>query len=144
MPKIKQLREQKGLTQLQLAEMLKVTRPMVSYFESYDCLPTPTTMDELLTKLDCNIEDIYSKSEFDFAKIKKAKCIQGKIECIQRANGVGRVTNYNFCVRLKKADFPLLTKTTLSECGFHNLRDLLATAYAVLEKRYKKLNKKEV
>ena len=144
MPKIKQVREQKGLTQLQLAEMLQVTRPMISYFESYECLPTPTTMDELLTKLDCNIEDIYSKSEFDFAKIKKAKCIQGKIECIQRANGVGRVTNYNFCVRLNRADFPLLTKNTLSECGFHNLRDLLATAYAVLEKRYKKINKKEV
>lgn len=141
MPKIKQLREQKGLTQLQLAEMLKVTRPMVSYFESYDCLPTPATMVELLAKLDCNIDDIYSKNELDFAKVKKAKCIQSKIECIQRANGAGRVTNYNFCVRVNRADFPLLTKSTLSECGIHSLRELLAIAYGVLEDKYKQTNK---
>ena len=139
MPKIKQMREQRGLTQLQLAEMLQVTRPMISYFESYECLPTPTTMDELLTKLDCNIEDIYSKSEFDFAKIKKAKCIQGKIECIQRANGVGRVTNYNFCVRVNRADFPLLTKNTLSECGYKTLRAFVEEAYKLLQKRWQKI-----
>ena len=48
MPKIKQMREQRGLTQLQLAEMLQVTRPMISYIESYACLPTPRIMEELL------------------------------------------------------------------------------------------------
>ena len=143
MPKIKQMREQRGLTQLQLAEMLQVTRPMISYIESYACLPTPRVMEELLIKLDCAIDDIYTKSDIDFAKSKKTKCIQGKTECIQCVNGISRVTNYNFCVRVNRADFPLLTKNTLLECGFKTLREFIEEAYKLLENKYQQ-NKKEV
>ena len=136
MPKIKQMREQRGLTQSEVGAWLGKDKRDISKFENSYFFPTRKDLLVLLKNFDCSVLDLFSEEELPVATSKTL------VATHERAKA--RVTNYNFCVRVNRADFPLLTKNTLSECGFHNLRDLLATAYAVLEKRYKKINKKEV
>ncbi len=144
MPKIKQLRERAHMSQSETARILKMDRPLLNKIENYVVLPTPDDARKLCYLWRCDLEEMYAPDEVLRLDFKKSKCAQPQTLMCTAQNNKTRVTNYNFCVRLNKADFPLLTKTTLSECGFHCLKDLLATAYAILEKRYKKLNKKEV
>ena len=100
MPKIKQMREQRGLT-------------------------------ILLHNFDCSVLDLFSEEELPVATSKMPVATHGKAK--------GRVTNYNFCVRVNRADFPLLTKNTLSECGYKTLRAFVEEAYKLLQKRWQKI-----
>lgn len=141
MPRIKEFRERAKITQLELAKSLKTTRPIVSYFEHYECLPTPEQLHNLLNILNCNINDLYQKNEITYKDNRNIQCIHAKTECIQTVGVNSRVNTYNFCVRVHRDDFPLLTKNTLAECGYNSLREFLFQAYKVLQKRYNKIKK---
>jgi len=55
---IKQFREQKGLTQEQLAEQLHVTRQAVSNWENDKTQPDIETLHQIACALDCSVEEL--------------------------------------------------------------------------------------
>ncbi len=55
---IKQFREQKGLTQEQLAEQLHVTRQAVSNWENDKTQPDIETLHQIAFALDCSVEEL--------------------------------------------------------------------------------------
>lgn len=60
MNSIKALRERANLTQIKLAEKLKVKQASVSRWENGDSFPSADKLPELAKILNCSVDDLYS------------------------------------------------------------------------------------
>ena len=151
MPKIKERRLTLGISGSQLAQYLGKDKRDISKIENYYFLPTKQDLENMLKILNCDVLELYDKNELPIEIIQKIIVAENNIKkhsvataktCVAtKDNGNSRVNTYNFCVRVRKDDFPLLTKNTLVECGYNSLREFLWQAYKVLQKRYNKIKK---
>lgn len=141
MPRIKEFREQAGYSQAETARQLKIDRSLINKFENYVVLPIPADAQKICNFWNCKLHDLYNQNEILSFKSKNIKCAQVQNGVCTLKNVNSRVNTYNFCVRVRKDDFPLLTKNTLAECGYNSLREFLFQAYKVLQKRYNKIKK---
>lgn len=125
--KLKQVRESKGIKQIDLAEAIGVDEPMVSKFECYKCLPTPHMMLMLLKELECDINEIYEPKEITFKSCEKAK-EESEI--------------YNLSVRLPKGAKEFLN-TALKKCGYKDKTYWVYRCFERLQKQYDYIVKAE-
>ena len=149
MPKIKERRLTLGMSGSQLAQYLGKDKRDISKIENYYFLPTKYDLENMLKVLNCDVLELYDKNELPIEIIQKINGVENNIKkynvatvktCVATKNkGNSRVDTYNFCVRVHRSEFPLLTKNTLSECGYNSLREFLCQAYEVLQKRYEKI-----
>ena len=135
MPKLKQVRERAGLTQTDVGNWLGKDKRDISKLENYIFFPNAQDLDVLLKKFNCGVLELYNRNEIPVSTLKKA--VETHDTC-----KTGVIT-YNYCVRLKKSNFPLLTKNVLNRCGLYSNREFLSWAYKMLERKYKKIIKKE-
>ena len=141
MPRIKEFRERAGYSQAETARQLKIDRSLINKFENYVVLPIPADAQKICNFWNCKLHDLYNQNEILSFKSKNIKCAQVQNGVCTLKNVNSRVNTYNFCVRVHRDDFPLLTKNTLAECGYNSLREFLWQAYKVLQKRYNKIKK---
>lgn len=62
MNSIKKLREDKGLSQIQLADKIGVGQSTVSTWETGDSLPRADKLPQLAAILGCKIDDLFGKA----------------------------------------------------------------------------------
>lgn len=151
MPKIKERRLTLGMSGSKLAQLLGKDKRDISKIENYYFLPTKQDLENMLEILNCDVLELYDKNELPIEIIQKIIVAENNIKkhsvataktCVATTiGGNSRVNTYNFCVRVRKDDFPLLTKNTLAECGYNSLHEFLWQAYKVLQKRYNKIKK---
>ena len=60
---IKKLRNQRGITQLQLSEMMGISQAMVAMWESGDNNPRADKLPDLARVLGCTVDDLFRDSE---------------------------------------------------------------------------------
>ena len=60
---IKELRIRKGLSQKELAEILKVAQPSVYSWESGRCAPSAKLLPALAAALGCSIDELFAEPE---------------------------------------------------------------------------------
>lgn len=60
---LRELRKERGLTQVQLAEMMSVTQGAVSGWESGTALPQASQLPRLADLLGCSIDALYGRSQ---------------------------------------------------------------------------------
>lgn len=58
---LRELRKERGLTQVQLAEMMSVTQGAVSSWESGTALPQASQLPRLADLLGCSIDALYGR-----------------------------------------------------------------------------------
>ena len=58
---LRELRKERGLTQVQLAEMMSVTQGAVSGWESGTALPQASQLSRLADLLGCSIDALYGR-----------------------------------------------------------------------------------
>ena len=146
MPRIKEQRLKLGMSGSQLAQYLGKDKRDISKIEK-----TKQDLENMLKILNCDVLELYDKNELPIEIIQKIIEAENNIKkhsvataktCVATTiGGNSRVNTYNFCVRVHRDDFPLLTKNTLAECGYNSLREFLWQAYKVLQKRYNKIKK---
>ncbi len=61
MNKIKELREKAGITQMQLAEILKVSQSTIAMWETGYTMPRAGTLPKLAQVLGCSIDDLFEE-----------------------------------------------------------------------------------
>lgn len=90
--RIKELREEKKLTQEELASRINVTKQMISHYENGTNIPRDGTLKKMLQIFGLTIEEFYSKSTPDLTNVlpdEKLKWIEerdrlnSKIEYLQ-------------------------------------------------------------
>lgn len=60
---IKKLRNQRGITQLQLSEMMGISQAMVATWESGNNNPRADKLPDLARVLGCTVDDLFRDSE---------------------------------------------------------------------------------
>lgn len=60
---LRELRKERGLTQVQLAEMMSVTQGAVSGWESGTALPQASQLPRLADLLGCSIDALYGRRQ---------------------------------------------------------------------------------
>ncbi|PKM72228.1 MAG: XRE family transcriptional regulator [Firmicutes bacterium HGW-Firmicutes-16] len=63
MKNLKNRRKMAGLTQVQLAEILKVGQSTVAAWESGEAYPTADKLPEIARAVNCTIDDLYVENE---------------------------------------------------------------------------------
>lgn len=63
--RIKELRKEKRLTQVQLAQLVGCTQPMITLWESGECEPTASAILKLSEALDCSTDYLLGKTDID-------------------------------------------------------------------------------
>lgn len=67
--RIKELREEKKLTQEELAGLVNLTKQMISHYETGTNIPRDGTLKKILRVFGITIEEFYSKSTSDLTEI---------------------------------------------------------------------------
>lgn len=67
MLRIKELRKQKGWTQMQFANSLNVSQPTIVNWESIEIYPPSGILPQIAELLGCSIDDLYDKPQSDSA-----------------------------------------------------------------------------
>lgn len=60
---IKKYRENKGLTQTELAEQLGISQPLIARYENDTKMPTALTIAALANVLNCTTDQIYGREQ---------------------------------------------------------------------------------
>lgn len=128
--KLRELLQQKGVRQQELAKSVGLDEPMISKFINYKCLPVPPDMNLICEFLNCAITDIYLESEI-YMKQNKASSEMKEPEW------------YNLTVRLPRKAKELLNKANLKKCGYKDITQWITRCYERLEKRIDKISQKE-
>ena len=128
--KLRELLQQKGIRQQELAKSVGLDEPMISKFMNYKCLPIPPDMKLICEFLNCAITDIYLENEI-YMKEHKESSVSKEPEW------------YNLTVRLPRNAKDLLNKANLKKCGYKDITQWITRCYERLEKRINKINQKE-
>jgi transcriptional regulator with XRE-family HTH domain len=62
--RIKELRKEAGLTQVELAEIIGCNQSMIARWEKGECEPTASAIVELSAALDCTCDYLLGKTNF--------------------------------------------------------------------------------
>lgn len=73
MNRLKELREQKNITQIQLAELLNVTQSAVTKWENGESMPRAEKLIQLAKLFDCTVDELLEKGEWGAILFKKKK-----------------------------------------------------------------------
>ncbi len=126
---LKKIRLSRGMSQKELASSVGIDEPMLSKFENYKCMPIPSTMSQILDKLNCELKDVYSNEEI-YVKTKSTK------------KDVKRQQHYKLTVRLpQKAKYKL--NKCLRKCGYKDITYWIYRCYEELLKQYEVIEKAE-
>lgn len=68
---LREVRNERGVTQKQLADALGTDVPQISRYENYKCLPVPADMEIICDLLNCEVNDIYDDKEIVYHRKKK-------------------------------------------------------------------------
>lgn len=128
--RLKQLRISQAIQQKELAKLVGVDEPMMSKFENFKCLPTPSIMSSLCKSLSCSVKDIYDTSEISYV-------IQGKKSTTTTENEV-----YHLTVNLPREAREFF-RTQLKECGYRDITDWVNQCYKRLLRKHEKLQQKK-
>lgn len=134
--KLKEFRLKNHYTQSETAYLLGIDRILFNKIERGVCMPSPQILLKLTEIFKCDVCELFTTEELNIlrcATSKKGMCTPRKLK--------SRVNTYNYCVRVKIGDFPLLNKTDLKNLGFLTNCDFLKWAYEKLEQHLE--NKKE-
>ena len=124
--KLKEIRKERGVEQLDLALKVGTNAPMMSKFEHYKCLPIPTMLRSICEVLHCERSEIYDDDEIYLSKNKrstKTSKVKSKI--------------YYLSVRLPERARKVLAIGNLNKCGYHSLKDFIWHCFVDFEKRLK-------
>ena len=126
--KLQEMRQKRGVEQLDLALRVGTNAPMMSNFEHYKCLPVPQMLNAICEILQCERSEIYDDDEL-YVKGKKAARTRNKESNI-----------YNLSVRLPDRVRDLLTQANLEKCGYHSIKDFVWHCVTVFEEQLKAAN----
>ena len=99
------LREQRGLTQAELAERIDVTDKAVSKWENGQAFPRIETFERLADELATTVEDIYSASKDGVKRV----CISNDFASVMNVDVNGEL----HCIRLDESKWVEITDETL-------------------------------
>jgi transcriptional regulator with XRE-family HTH domain len=122
--RLRQLRIAKGRQQKELAKKIGTDEPMMSKFENYKCLPTPSMMNLLVKELGCSVDDIYEPHEVYYQKNKPTAKEKKESPAV-----------YNLSVRLP-AEAKAFLKKALKKCGFKDITAWVVWCYERLQTQY--------
>ena len=91
--KLRELLQQKGIRQQELAKSVGLDEPMISKFMNYKCLPIPPDMKLICEFLNCAITDIYLENEI---YMKYSEMTQGRTSLFISH----RLASTRFCDRI--------------------------------------------
>lgn len=114
--KLKEIREMKNITAIELAKAVGTDKYMISKYENMVCLPTPEVMRRICKFLQCNILDIWEKEEI---------YIMPSNLRFNEQNEFNRVNYYNFGVRLPKSSCNTLKRENLIKLGYTSKKNWL-------------------
>lgn len=120
--RLKEARIRAGYTQQQVADVLKISRPIYNQIEVGKILPNPDDVTKIEKFLNLSM-----------GELSKHMCIHTKTECIHRPPRKSNTSTYKLTVLLNRGDFPKLTKSNLKKAGYQNLQQFIAVAYQQLE-----------
>lgn len=118
--KLKEKREEKGIMAKALGKRVGISPDMMSRFENYKCLPVPTDMEKICRELECDVEDLYSRTEITYPRKKKKPKPEDR---------------YRLTVDLpiEARDF---LKKALRVCGYKDITYWVWRCYERLQKQY--------
>lgn len=137
MPKLKQLREQKGLQAKQVAEAAGIDATMYSRFENYRVLPIPPDLERITEALQCLPTDLYSPDEVRLLPDVNRVDATGGAKAYQVPN------EYKMTVRLGNDCREVLTREVLQKCGYKSIGDFIGACIQKLKMQYEAISKKE-
>lgn len=114
--KLKEIREIKNITAIELAKAVGTDKYMISKYENMVCLPTPEVMRRICKFLQCNILDIWEKEEI---------YIMPSNLRFNEQNEFNRANYYNFGVRLPKSSCNTLKRENLIKLGYTSKKNWL-------------------
>ena len=126
---LQEKRRELGIEQSDLARSIKTTVPMVSYFENYKCLPTPSMLKDICKELRCEVLDIYEYDEL-FVNARK---IHRQLKTLLNIEP----QIYKLTVELPNSARQVLTPSNLEKCGYQSLKDFIYHCCKKFERQLK-------
>lgn len=137
MPKLRELRERKGLQAKQVAERAQIDATMYSRFENYRALPIPGDFERIIEALGCLPADAYTPDEV---------CLlpnANKVETTGGARVSQKPDEYKMTVRLNNDCRGVLTREVLRKCGYKSINDWVNVCIMRLKSQYEMATQKE-
>ena len=127
---LKEILNNKNMEQQELADKTNIDKWQISKITNYKCLPTPEQAYKICCALECNILDIYNKSEIDLINgVKKAS----------RNNDDNLY--YRLSVRLNKASCNCLKLENIKLLGYKTQKEWVLDCMEDLRARQKQARK---
>lgn len=137
MPKLRELRERKGLQAKQVAERAQIDATMYSRFENYRALPIPGDFERIIRALECLPTDAYTPDEVRLLPN------ANKVETTGGAKVYLEPNEYKMTVRLNNDCREVLTREVLQECGYKSINDWVKACIMRLKSQYEAIMAKE-
>ena len=129
---LKEYIQKEGKQQKEIAKAIGVDKQQMSKIVNYKCLPLPGQASKICEILECNILDIYNKTEIDLVKgTKKAS-----------RNKDGNLY-YRLSVRLNKASCNCLKLENIKKLGYKTIKEWVLDCIEKLKEQQKIIREKE-
>lgn len=129
---LKELLKEKNLQQKDLMKVLNADKQFISRLANYKYLPTPEQAKKICDFLECNIFDIYNKSEIDLI-LGTRRASRNKDSHLY----------YRLSVRLNKSGCNSLKLQNLKLLGYKTIKEWVIECISNLEKRQKEARKEQ-
>lgn len=129
---LKEILKNKNIEQQELSDKTNIDKWQISKICNYKCLPTPEQAYKICDVLDCNILDIYNKSEIDLINgVKKAS--RNKTDNLY----------YRLSVRLNKASCNCLKLDNIKLLGYKTIKDWVLDCMKDLKQKQKQARREK-
>lgn len=129
---LKEILKNKNMLQYDLANYIGIDKVQMSEIVNYKCLPTPQQAERICEILDCNILDIYNKSEIDLINgVKKAS--RNKTDNLY----------YRLSVRLNKSGCNCLKLENIQLLGYKTIKEWVIDCMEDLKQRQKQARREK-
>lgn len=137
MPRLKELREKKGLQAKQVAATADIDATMYSRFENYRALPIPGDFERIIAALECVATDVYTDDEVRLLPS------TNRVEATGGTRVYQDPAEYKMTVRLNNECRDVLTREVLQKCGYKSINDFINVCVQRLKSQYEAITKKE-
>lgn len=137
MPKLRELRETKGLQARQIADAAGIDPTMYSRYENYRVLPIPADFNKIVEVLGCSPTDVYEPSEVRLLPDTR------EVQTVGGAKIYRKPDEYKMTVRLGNDCREVLTRKILQTCGYKSISDWVSACVGRLKIEYETAVKNE-
>ena len=137
MPRLRELREERGLQAKQVAEVAGLDATMYSRFENYRALPIPSDFARITAALNCLPTECYSPEE-----VRLLPNVNG-MEATGGTRAAQMPHDYKMTVRLNNECREVLTKEVLQKCGYKSINEWVNACVMHLKSQYEAITCKE-